>query len=229
MDFTKFVALLETKSLYFTRCDKFEDAFEGSYPKMNVAVREAFPFGLTREQWDKLIQENEENKERARTAPRYTAINCWHLNEHESAAMWRLYLKSNEGIAIQSSFERLRDCFCEVEEPVHIGKVTYIDYEEESIRSWDPLAPFVFKRKSFEHEREVRAVITRSPALTGCESPETIAHGINIPVNVETLVERVYVAPDAPAWLSSLVGSVAKKYGSTFEVTQSNLNQTPLF
>ena len=24
------------------------------------------------------------------------AVNCWHLNEHESAAMWKVYLKSNE-------------------------------------------------------------------------------------------------------------------------------------
>ena len=35
------------------------------------------------------------------------AINCWHLNDHESAAMWKLYLKSNEGIVIQSTFTNL--------------------------------------------------------------------------------------------------------------------------
>ena len=36
-----------------------------------------------------------------------TAVNCWHINEHESAAMWDLYLKSNEGIAIQSTYQKL--------------------------------------------------------------------------------------------------------------------------
>lgn len=33
MDFTKFMSLLDTKKLFFTRADKFEDPFEGSWPK----------------------------------------------------------------------------------------------------------------------------------------------------------------------------------------------------
>lgn len=30
MDFTKFVDLLDTKTLFFTRADRFDDQFEGS-------------------------------------------------------------------------------------------------------------------------------------------------------------------------------------------------------
>ncbi len=33
MDFTKFVNLLDTKSLFFVRSDKFDDPFEGLYPE----------------------------------------------------------------------------------------------------------------------------------------------------------------------------------------------------
>jgi len=32
MDFTKFMSLLETKSLWFNRSDRFDDPFEGTYP-----------------------------------------------------------------------------------------------------------------------------------------------------------------------------------------------------
>jgi len=33
-------------------------------------------------------------------------VNCWHTNNKgESDAMWRLYLKTNEGVAIQSTVE----------------------------------------------------------------------------------------------------------------------------
>lgn len=32
MDFTKFVSLLDKKTLYFTRSDKFDDKFEGATP-----------------------------------------------------------------------------------------------------------------------------------------------------------------------------------------------------
>lgn len=36
MDFTKFMHLLTTKSLWFNRSDKFEDPFEGKYPLKNL-------------------------------------------------------------------------------------------------------------------------------------------------------------------------------------------------
>ena len=40
MDFSKLVSLIDSESLYFTRADKFEDPFEGSYPNKNVEARE---------------------------------------------------------------------------------------------------------------------------------------------------------------------------------------------
>lgn len=42
MDFTKFVSLLDKRSLYFCRVDKLGDPFEGSLTEMNVKAREDF-------------------------------------------------------------------------------------------------------------------------------------------------------------------------------------------
>jgi len=39
MDFTKFVDIISTEELYFSRSDCFEDDFEGSYPEKHVAAR----------------------------------------------------------------------------------------------------------------------------------------------------------------------------------------------
>ena len=39
---------------------------------------------------------------------RQTAISCWHENQYESAAMWQLYNPSNDGIAIQTTFGKLK-------------------------------------------------------------------------------------------------------------------------
>lgn len=39
MDFTKFVSFIESRCLYFTRADNFDDPFEGSLPKMTIAAR----------------------------------------------------------------------------------------------------------------------------------------------------------------------------------------------
>lgn len=85
--------------------------------------------------------------------------NSWHVNEFESAAMWDLYLKSPEGIAVETTFGRLRDSFSV--EPTHrvfIGTVNYIDYDTMPL-PWDnSLLLALHKRKSFSHEQELRAL-----------------------------------------------------------------------
>lgn len=230
MDFTKFVSLIESRCLYFTRADKFDDPFEGSWPKMNIVERHINILGLSQD-----AQEAEAHiasmKEISQNWPQFHAINCWHMNEHESAAMWTLYLKSDEGIAIQSTYRKLRESITD-DEKIYLGVVKYIDYEKEWIDAANNfLSPFVHKRKSFEHEREVRALLTKYPiGETGFNyRQETIAHGVKIRVDVERLVEKIYVAPSAPDWLSGLVSAVAQRYDYTFEVVHSKLNEQPLF
>ncbi len=228
MDFTKFVSLIESRCLYFTRADKFDDPFEGSWPKINIdALHLPFP-DITQETQEAYIASM---KSMNQNFPKFHAINCWHMNEHESAAMWKLYLKSNEGIAIQSTYRKLRESIID-DETIHLGVVKYIDYEKEWIDTTNNfLSPFAHKRKSFEHEREVRALLTKFPtSKDGINiSQETIAHGVKIRVNVELLIEKIYVAPSAPGWLSGLVNSVSERYGYKFEVVHSKLDEQPVF
>jgi hypothetical protein len=162
--------------------------------------------------------------------PKYNAINCWHMNEYESAARWRLYLKSDEGIALQSTYAKLRDSIVD-ETEVFLGVVKYIDHDKEYIDAGNLLSPFVCKRKSFEHEREIRALITKWPSGTnGIDfSQETITNGLNVKVDLDRLVERIYVAPSAPTWFADLVKAAIQKYGYNFEVAHSNLNEQPVF
>lgn len=248
MDFTKFVSFIDSQSLYFARADKFDDPFEGSLPKMNVVARESVQLRIlssphfppeAREMYLKQVASTGEINQYWR---KFYAINCWHMNEHESAAMWRLYLKSNEGIAVQSTYRKLRESIID-DEKVYLGQVKYIDYEKESIgHYYDPdsandfvfnmFAPFVYKRKSFEHEREIRALIERPPTTSEEQIgryQDTIAHGVEIKVDIKQLVENIYVAPSAPDWLSSLVSKVAQRYGFTFQVVRSRLSEQPLF
>lgn len=43
------------------------------------------------------------NVEAFRRARDLMYVSSWHMNEHESTAMWRLYLKSDEGLAIRTT------------------------------------------------------------------------------------------------------------------------------
>ncbi len=51
-------------------------------------------------------------------------INSWHYNEYESAAMWDLYSQANAGIAVQSTYRKLRDSFQNnTDDTIWIGKI----------------------------------------------------------------------------------------------------------
>ncbi|MGX9992133.1 hypothetical protein ACS4RR_023720 [Rhizobium sp. Z1P35] len=225
MDLAKFISLLENKTLFFTRADKFEDPFEGSWPVTNVIARnmivppELPPEGIAG--WKTLVSQQSDLTRKFRT---WCAVNCWHMNEYRSAAMWKLYVQAGDGIAVQSTYARLRDSISS-EEEVYIGKVNYIDYQRHVIDANNLLSPLVHKRTSFSHECELRAVVVHWP--TREQSP--IEHGVAVPVDVKRLVQKVFVSPSASHWFSDLLQPLIAKYGFDFEVTHSSMNSQVMF
>lgn len=231
MDFTKLVSLVDSRRLFFSRADQLGDPFEGSWPRLSVHARQQIPKDLPLESQQGFAKAMANIGKLSKLWPKHNAINCWHMNDYESAAMWKLYLKSNEGIAVQSTYEHLRDSIIDGE-TVFLGLVKYIDYETEVIEAGNVLTPFVHKRKSFEHEREVRALVMKVPIGKSGDvdlSQETISQGLKIKVDIERLVERIYVAPSAPDWFAELVRALIQRYGYKFEVVQSSLDEQPLF
>lgn len=227
MDFTKFVSLLDKSALFFPRADKLDDPFEGSFSKANIKLRpEVYKGEIPQHIFEQL-------GEFIKSLKKFTAINSWHLSEYESAAMWRLYLKSNEGIAIQSTFARLKNSLKDENYDVYIGKVKYIDYERDWIPERNLFYPFLHKRKSFEHERELRALVQKIPTKRngGINFSKTLfdEYGIHVAVDLDILIERIYVAPTCPDWLFELVRSVANKYGLDKEVLRSSLDEVPVY
>ncbi len=220
MDLPKFISLLDEKALYFTRADKFADPFEGSFPRRTVEARhEIFKkFNLDPHSWTS-----------GETWRQYVALNCWHMNEHESAAMWNQY--GTNGVAIQSTYERLRDSIVDTEK-VFIGCVEYLNYSEDHVPEGNLLSPFLLKRKSFEHERELRACIWKPPFGQDGKADwtlVTIDHGCHIAVEVLQLVERVFVAPFAPPWFVRVVKSTIRAFGFDIPVLHSGLDDAPVF
>jgi hypothetical protein len=232
MDFTKLISLLDTGCLFFSRADSFDDPFEGSYPRNNVEFRKSVPKELDEESQEHYLKVINNTKDTNKHWPRYTAISCWHMNEFESAAMWSLYLKSDEGIAIQSSYNKLKKSIID-DEKVYLGVVKYIDYNSYYIKDNNILIPFVHKRKSFEHESELRAVMLKKPISSGeiDFKEETIKKGGGVPikVNIKELIDKIYVAPNAPIWFHKLVNTIVKRYEPDIEVLSSDINNPPMF
>src|SRR5215203_3143565 len=140
LDLPRFIWMLSTGALAFARVDTLEDPFEGSIPS---AV------------YDRWIDQHADLVETAQKGLRKQAfVSCWHANNTESEAMWRLYCGSREGIALQTTYEKLD---ASLPAGVFLGQVTYLDYECDMQPPRDRLGLLMRKRQAFEHEHEIRA------------------------------------------------------------------------
>jgi hypothetical protein len=218
MDFAKFVSMLEYGGLFFPRADNLGDFFEGSFTEANLKE-----LAETSKDWnpkDREILNNflksyEENK-------KWIMISCWHINEDESAAMWRSYTRTEEAVCIQSTYERLRNC---LDNSVFIGLVQYENYRSHKIIVGNIFYPLIHKRRLYQAEQELRAIIWPPPDIVS-GPPEG---GIWKSVDLDYLIEKVYVAPTAPSWFCELVNKVMDKFGLAKPVLSSSLDERPVF
>lgn len=208
MDFTKLVSMLVERSLFFCRADRLDDRFEGSMSRASVRARD--------ESVSTRLPEFHEAELRR------TYINSWSMGRYESDALWRVYVGTRDGVAVRSTFGRLARSLDAEERPVHIGRVEYIDYDNDSIPEDHVLHPFVFKRRSFDYERELRAV-TQIPAAGDAPG------GLLVPCDLKALVTAIRVSPAAEPWFASLVRSVLKTYDLNVPVEESDLLADPVY
>ncbi len=244
MDFTKLVSLLDTRALYFTNLERLSefDPFEGLYTRANLANEKWFQ----NLQYDAIPEEmrkpgtayaDKTTFESYKKAPilarafgkaqrSLTYVNCWHESSHESAAMWKVYLKSDEGIAIQSTVDRLKESLSNYEEfGVFIGEVIYVDFDTFIIPDDNLLAPYLHKRQSFEYEHELRALIWGGQrGKMNLNGPETAPAGLNVATDLDILIEKIYASPRAEEWLVKLLKSICSHYNLNKEVVQSDLS-----
>jgi hypothetical protein len=204
----KLLDVLDKKSLYFARPDTFGDPYEGTVPKANrEQAREVYrPQFKTDEDFNTHFQKMRQAFEQGvGILKQQMVVSCWHLNEYESAAMWEIYSADNHGVAIQSTFKKLSECFKIPSDYVHVGLVKYLDYSTEWMDEGFIWFPFMHKRKSFAHEQEVRAISHREGQI--------VDHGLYISVDPNLLIEQIYVHPLAPKWYTDIIRSAVKRFG----------------
>jgi hypothetical protein len=113
--------------------------------------------------------------------------------------MWRLYSSFiDNAVAVRTSYQKLYVSLGR-DPSIKIGRIKYIDLKKNYAGVNDA---FWRKRKSFEHEREVRALLLDS------RSQDT---GKIVPCDLEVLIEEVFVSPKAPLWFIRLVNDVNEK------------------
>jgi hypothetical protein len=237
MSFFKFVALLRDGALYFTRADRLGDHFEGArglatrkeewkaycLDYFRQAIRSApgqtenIAAELMEEQAERLFRDFEARGERE---VKSTYVTCWHANDGESEALWRLYAPPDTaGIALRAEFGAL-DAALNTTFDVKFGYVQYVDFASRFAGTYDRI---FWKRASLSHETEVRGVI--APHMTR-SSDET---GVLVPLDLSRGIKAVVISPFAPIWFADVVRTTLQKFGIGLSVQPSSLLAEPFF
>lgn len=223
MDFSKYLDLLITSELHFARADKFEDPYDCSTMQFWIDVYKQLP---------PASPEGKERKRQVNIFGRlFVYLNCWHMNDVESAALWHLYSENkHETIAIQTTFGKLNS---EIKlkwprDGISISKIKYdpVDAENPLIENtggklftpfgWEDI---IYKRPSFVHEQELRAFIYQRVDKSIEVQLRNEAHleklmkerpeYIRIKITPSNLIEKVYVSPLAKDLFVELVKKVS--------------------
>lgn len=231
MDLKKFISLLAKKSLYFINPHHFNDKFEGTYPLPNITEREElyrdYPEHI-RHQFVYVLPQV------SKTFERNIYVNCWHMNDDESFAMWKIYSIRGEGVAIKTTFEKLCASFAPEERQVSIGKVKYLDYKTEPIPENNAFQRYLWRPHYFSYENEIRALVflpqrinykvdKHGRLIPGTEQLEPNPKGIFVKVDLDILINEIYVSPTAGSTLKSVVRDLLIRYGLKRDLLQSDL------
>ena len=224
LSFAKFVWLIANKSLYFSRLDHLEDSWEGLLPS-KFEKDDKRPSG-------KYLRFNK-------------YINCWHMNDAESDAMWKVYgNSSHETVAIKSDVGSLIHALKAVpntgEEPkdVFIGKVNYV---ENNITLNNFYHQVLYKRPPFAHEQELRLCVSsdcnHNPPdyseimnifsaygipISNLELLKQCGNkGISVPVALDKLIHEIVICPNSEGYIEDSVNYVLQGKISTEKVKKS--------
>jgi hypothetical protein len=247
--FHQLISILDREELYFSSIDTFQDRFEGSFPK-EESIESNYSSYVSRLEESGQASDPTSFAENVKNyriyAPKIVFANCWHINDRETAFMWNQY--QERSIAIQSTVSRLRDSFSISKRGAQLYEVEYIDYEEEEFQSEHRLAAYFHKRRSFEHENELRIMYLGHPPQAGCESDVEVSDtdGFDLMASgdvdesmfvegqfhefdVDSLVENIYVDPRRSDEFLKLTQNAISKYSFDFPVTKSELSKDPVY
>lgn len=250
MDLSKFLSILEDRKLYLTRLDKFDDKYEGGYPIEDFLINSHKLLGYPGE--NLFTTSRKDFIDALTVAYKYGFYaNCWHMNNCDSFGMWKAYLTSPEGIAIKTTVGNLKKSVLKDNKDwVTYGKVEYIDYENESIISVAkkkkelginiPPFPVFFKRKNFEYENEFRVMSMYEASLNNTDDLSLVnknlmklklsaKDSIQISIDLNEMVQEIYVSPFAGAWYYNLICKLAERYDLKKTILRSAINAMPIY
>ena len=226
MSIEKFLYLIMNRKLYMSQAAAFNDPYEGV---VSDSIRYSEKSGKSEQEQEAIRDQYNKLQKKAKKC----YVSCWHINKNENVAMWKLYADEKSGVAIQSKIGNLiKSMPCNDEKKskssksskssMYLGKVKYMnfnyeqghDYNGDDFEISEIVDVLFYKRFEFGGENELR-LVKEYDSKTG-------NNGYEVDVNLEAVIEKIYVSPTAPEYYKNIVKGILEKYDYEFEVLQSS-------
>jgi hypothetical protein len=243
LTFPKFISLLATHALWFSKLRVLTDTLEGTTPELtriqlksqHQKMEDWFQEEHLKQQVRRFVEDNEDDGRELIVA------NCWVIGTHESKEMWNTYVGNHEGVVIRSTPRGLANSLAVSHDSWWLGRVKYVDfarYDEMTTHEGHQAHLRAFlKSEKYSPENELR-VATMNWVAPGCLNPDgsppnekqkaglvysTDRLGILVRVQLATLIKEIRSAPAASDWHHNLIGLLINKAGVQCHVARSDL------
>jgi hypothetical protein len=218
MSFSRFLWLVQDKQLWLSRVDMLGDPWEialaGNQLAHVIARHPHSPISSPVVNPETAMQRS---KRIVTTWRQKTFVSCWSASDHESHALWRIYCGSAEGVAIQTSFAKLRKSVGDL--ALHTVTYEVLGSRKQTPTLFDLATK---KRPMFAYEHEVRIVLFYGQS-------ELPGHRLNW--DPEKNLESIRVHPDADGSFMETVTAAVEHYAPALKdrVVWSAMNAPPPF
>lgn len=237
MDFPRFEWMVERERLFIPTADDLGDHLEGTTPQADI------------DRWDRELAEADSDDRRktilhnrsffahfAELLRKNYYVSCWHMNEFENNVMWGAYTRTEEAVAIRTTYADLRR---KLPAFAFTGVVRYLDYGSQPLPDRTNMFEWIMHKEAlYTGECEVRAVIVpphdeergladfNAHHFRKADDPEFRLFAP--PVNLSEIVQQVIVHPKATPEFRERVEALCESKGLPAP-TQSRRHRTPVY
>ncbi len=200
LDFCKFDSLLSRGKLYLRRLDLLPDQFEG-----RLTPSERNHWYVCLQYFGLLDQLNPDDLIKRQREAAY--VNCWNIDNFESAKMWKNFCADSNGVVIQSSYKKLA-LYENHKAFYYLGMVEYIDFSNYNPTPELNLFSILMHKNAndFAHENELRL-------LKICNFKENNKdEAALLEIDLDQVIENIYVHPDADQKFFDKIRAFTSKY-----------------
>jgi len=219
MAFDRLQQFLETEQLWFARLDQFDDPLEGTLTDGEISFEppsDAHALQLRDATSDPIAQ-----------MMRHTAyVQCWRMGA-ESMAMWNLYGKTQDSVAVTTTVGLLKHQLAKDIRSVYMAEIEYVDWNEPRILK-GVFDPVLRKIEGYEHESEMRLFFWNVAGLRpdGVYRRDEIPKGLTFSINPKEMINAIWIGPRGAARTQSMVEALVAQYKLDVSIRTSSKMST---